>query len=533
MLRINQLKLPLAATTAEIKSAAAAKLRIKSEEISELIIVKRSVDARKKDNVHYSYCVDVSIKNEAKKVAMFKDGSVTFSTDVKYHRPHNEQSIGLSQRPVIIGAGPAGLFCAYQLALEGFCPIIIERGSTVEKRTKAVDAFWNGEQPLSHTNVQFGEGGAGTFSDGKLNTMVKDTYGRIKYVLETFRNFGADEEITYINKPHIGTDVLKSVIVNMRQEIIKLGGEFLFDTQVIGFEKHNDRIRSISTDTGMTIKCSVLVIAIGHSARDTFEVLKDLLDMQQKPFAVGVRVEHPQSLINESQYGIFADKLPAADYKLTHTCSDGKGVYSFCMCPGGYVVNASSEDKRLVVNGMSYHDRSSLNANSAIVVSVDAGDYDPEGSGDVLAGMKYQRKLEGLAYREGNGAIPVSLYGDFKNETVSTSFGKISSIHKGAIAFADLHKVLPGNICKDLIEGIEAFGSKIFGFNDPDTVMLGVETRTSCPVRMVRDNITLESNIKGVYPCGEGAGYAGGITSAAIDGIKVAECIIKKYIKEY
>ena len=527
MIRIHQLKLPVGSGNNEIADRIVKTLKIKNEELIDFKIIRRSIDARKKDNVHYIYIVDASVRHEEKVLKRCSSKDISAAPSEKYIVPECG-SEKLRNRPVIIGAGPAGLFCAYLLAKTGYCPLIIERGSCVEKRSRIVEDFWKGNSKLDiNTNVQFGEGGAGTFSDGKLNTMVKDPYNRIRTVLEIFARYGAPSEILYINKPHIGTDILKEVVVNMRKAITDMGGQFCFDTRVTDFITEGNSLKAVELDDGRRIDSEAVILAIGHSARDTFEVLKNKkVLMEPKAFAVGVRIEHPQKDINRLQYGEkFMNRLPAADYKLTAKTSNGRGVYSFCMCPGGYVVNASSEQGLLAVNGMSNHARDSLNANSALIVTVTPDDF---GGSDVLAGVEFQRKLERAAYRYGNGCIPAQLYGDFKLKKVSRSFGDIYPQTKGKVSFADLNEVLPEYICNSLKEGIDIFGGKMDGYSRYDAVLSGVESRTSSPVRIKR-NENFESSIKGLFPCGEGAGYAGGITSAAVDGLKVAEEIIKRY----
>lgn len=529
MIRIQQLKIPIdcsANIDNDIADKIAKTLRIPKSDVKRCSIVRRSIDARKKDNVQYIFIVDAEVKNEKHVLKKCSSKDIFAAPVEKYIMPLKGQA-ELKNRPVIVGAGPAGLFSAYLLAKAGYSPLVIERGECVEKRSRIVEDFWNGGKLDINTNVQFGEGGAGTFSDGKLNTMVKDPHNRIRKVLETFVEFGASGDILYINKPHIGTDVLKTVVINMRKAIIDMGGEFRFNTTVTDFIIENNSIKGVKLNNGEQIDSEAVILAIGHSARDTFKRLKELnVDMKQKAFAVGVRVEHPQELINKSQYGEkFMNKLPAADYKLTAQSTNGRGVYSFCMCPGGYVVNASSEEGLLAVNGMSYNARAGQNANSAIIVAVRPEDF---GSSDVLAGVEYQRKLERAAYNAGKGSIPVQLFGDFKNNILTKDIGDVVPQSKGSINFANLNEVLPEYICDSLKEGIESFGQKIEGYARYDAVLLGVESRTSSPVRINRDE-NFESNIKGLFPCGEGAGYAGGITSAAVDGLKNAEEIIRRY----
>ncbi len=548
MIRIHQIKIKPEDGREKIKKKAAGILRISEKDILELQIVKRSLDARKKPDLFYSYVVDVKV---AKEDVVFKKAAggpearnLSLTENVGYRFP---EVVGTKKikRPLIVGMGPAGLFCGYYLAKAGFTPIILERGKDVDARQKDVDAFWEGGQLNPESNVQFGEGGAGTFSDGKLNTLVKDKYGRNGEVLRLLCEFGAPEEILYESKPHIGTDILKDVVKNIRNEIIRLGGEVCFESQVTDLGIKNGKIEYVVVNDDRKVETDVVVLAIGHSARNTFQMLYDKgITMEAKPFAVGFRVEHSQKMINESQYGdVYADKLPAAAYKVTAKASDGRGVYSFCMCPGGYVVNASSEDGRLCVNGMSYSKRDSYAANSAIIVTVQPEDY---GANHPLSGISFQRELEERAYRAGAGKIPVQTYcsfkekvcGEWKDENHSEvkenvdlpnneSKSKIPTV-KGAYVFADITGILPKNLNKDIVEGMEQFAKGIKGFNAPDTLLMAVESRTSSPVRILRGD-SLEAEVVGLYPCGEGAGYAGGITSAAMDGIKVAEAIVQKY----
>lgn len=514
-----------------VKESAAKSLRISTKDIGYFHIEKKSMDARKKQ-IQYIYRVDLTCPNEKKIVKRYGKNDVKWeeTRSLKEDTKKDTQkkvSVHKEPSPVIAGFGPAGMFAALTLARAGRKPIIIERGMKVEERQKAVDAFWNGGPLNTESNVQFGEGGAGTFSDGKLNTMVKDPTGRNKMVLETFVKFGAPSEILYLQKPHIGTDCLKGVVKAIREEILSLGGEFYFETRLEKFIVNQGQLRGIIVRKGQqeeTISCSQLVLATGHSARDTFGELKETgIYMEPKPFAVGVRVEHLQEMIGQSQYGEYYTKLPAADYKLTYQTKDKRGVYSFCMCPGGYVVNASSEKGRLAVNGMSYYNREGRNANSAIVVTVSPQDF----AGDsVLGGMEFQRKLEEAAYREGKGKIPVQLLGDFMESRVSTSFGMVRPEMKGGYTFGNVRKILPVAVGDAIAEGMTAFERKIQGYSREDTILSGVESRTSSPVRIVRDE-SLQSNVAGIYPCGEGAGYAGGITSAAMDGIRVAQQMIE------
>lgn len=534
MIRINQIKMKLTDGEDRLTIKAAALLRLRPEDIRSLKIVKKSVDARHKPDIKYVYSIDVTVENEKKINRRLFNNNIFFTEEKKYSMPKAGDE-KLFESPVIVGMGPAGLFCGYFLAKAGYRPLIIERGECVEDRKRTVESFWRGETLNTESNVQFGEGGAGTFSDGKLNTVVKDKDGRHMEVLETFVKFGAKPEITYVNKPHIGTDILYDIVKNMRQEIIRLGGQVKFNTKLTDIHTENGKINSITVkntakggDGGSeNISCQVLVLALGHSARDTFEMLEEKkLRMEPKSFAVGVRVEHPQSMINKKMYGTEAHELlEAADYKVTYNTPDKRGVYSFCMCPGGYVVNASSEEKRLTVNGMSYSGRDGSNANSAIIVTVTPEDYGKESP---LDGMYFQRSLEEKAYTEGKGDVPVQRFEDFEKNICSEELGSVRPMIKGEYRLSNLRNIFPEYISSSLIDGIHGFSKQIEDFDMPDAVMSGVESRSSSPVRINR-NDKLESDIKGIYPCGEGAGYAGGITSAAMDGIRVFEAIMLKY----
>lgn len=530
MIRVNQLKLPITHTKDALEKKLAKTLRISLEQMKEYKIRRQSIDARKKQNIFYVYTIDVKTVSDEKIVKMVNHNNVMLTKDVIYKIP----SMGtekLQHPPVIIGSGSAGLFCAYLLAEQGYHPIIIERGQSLEARHKDVALFWETGILDPCSNVQFGEGGAGTFSDGKLNTLVKDAKGRNKKVLDTFISFGAPEKIGYENKPHIGTDILMEVIKNMRKKIIALGGTFLFDTCAVDFILEENHISNITCVQGpekrkIEIPAEIMVLAIGHSARDTFLLLhKKGFQLEAKSFAVGFRVEHPQEQINKIQYGESAGSLPAAPYKLTASLSNHRGVYSFCMCPGGYVVNASSEPFKLAVNGMSYSRRDSKNANSAVIVTVTPEDF-PEK--DVLSGIRFQQQLEENAFKMADGAIVQQLWGDFVKKRESHEYGSFESIAKGKTAFAPLHQLLPKDITDSFIAGMHRFSKSLPDFDRYDCILSGVESRTSSPVRILRDE-SLESNKDGVYPCGEGAGYAGGIMSAAMDGLKAAEAIISRY----
>lgn len=535
MIRINQLKLPVNHTEADLKKKAARMMRIPEEKILSLTPVRQSLDARKKNELLYIYSLNAAVSGkESAIIKNAKNVNVLFDKEKAYRFPEHGEEL-LKERPVIIGFGPAGMFCGLMLARAGFAPLILERGEDVDSRAEKVNRFWAGGALNPESNVQFGEGGAGTFSDGKLNTLVKDPSGRNKKVLEILAEAGADPSITYVNKPHVGTDVLSLVVKNIRQEIIRLGGEIRFNCKMTDFTDENGQLTSITasqrqedgTSKEEIIPAQAVVLAIGHSARDTFAMLAGKeLDLQAKAFAVGLRIQHPQSQINLSQYGMeHPGSLGAASYKLTKQTSSGRGVYSFCMCPGGFVVNASSEDGRLAVNGMSNHDRAGKNANSALIVTVTPEDFPDNGP---LGGVSFQRNLEEAAYRAGDGKIPVQLYKDFKTGAVSETFGDVEPAFKGGYSFANLRDVMREPLSEALVEGINSFGRTIPGFDRDDAILAGIESRTSSPVRIPRDE-GLESRVRGLYPCGEGAGYAGGITSAAMDGLRAAETIVSRF----
>lgn len=535
MIRINELKLKPDHSTSDLEREIRKVLRLKNEAFS-YEIMRQSLDARKKPDLFYSYTIDVKIPQETAVLRKARTKKAVLFDKKEYQFPYSCSDWNQNSflRPVIAGSGPAGLFCGLMLARIGLRPVILERGECVEKRTKTVEHFWQTGELDPESNVQFGEGGAGTFSDGKLNTLIKDPDGRIRFVLQTFVQNGAQEEILYLQKPHIGTDVLTRIVKNIRTEIEELGGEFRFESKLIQMDPlENGQLRlwvqkKDSSET-YSLDTHAAVLAIGHSARDTFRILaRKNLPMQAKSFAVGLRMEHPQTIINEAMYGKDCPyELEAAPYKVTHKSENGRGVYSFCMCPGGYVVNASSEPGRLAVNGMSYSDRGSKNANSAIVVTVSPEDYSA-GSDDPLSGLAFQEKLEEAACRCGNGKIPVQTYGDFKENRRTEKTGNIQPQMKGSFELSNLREILPEELNLSLIEGIEAFGKRIPGFSDKDALLSGVESRTSSPVRILRDE-TCQTSIPGLFPCGEGAGYAGGITSAAVDGIRVAEAVAALY----
>lgn len=531
MIRIRQLKLKIGHTEGELRDRICRTLRIRDDELRSYRIFRQSLDARKKPELFYIYTVDAEVAGEKKLLRRNKNKDVLKSDFKSYEYPVCGKE-ALSRRPVVVGSGPAGMFCGLMLAELGYRPIILERGNAVEERMQDVQDFWKTGVLKPDSNVQFGEGGAGTFSDGKLNTLVKDVAGRNHKVLEVFVDYGAPEDILYVSKPHIGTDILTGVVKNMRQRIQTLGGELWFHRLVTDLLVDEQglcglKVKNLETGGEDVLKTQAAVFAIGHSARDTFGMLNERgLRMEAKAFAVGVRAEHLQEKIDLAQYGRNrGDILPAASYKLTANLDNGRSVYTFCMCPGGYVVNASSEEGCLAVNGMSYRDRGGRNANSAVIVTVRPEDYPGEGP---LAGIAFQRMLEQKAYHMGNGKIPVQLFGDFCENRASTGFGEIRPCVKGEHCLANVREIFPEIISQSIEQGILDFNRRLPGFAGKDVALSGVESRTSSPVRILRDE-TMQGSIPGIYPCGEGAGYAGGITSAAMDGIKTAEAIVKRY----
>lgn len=525
MIRIQQLKLGVDQPDSELEKAILKQLKIRKEQLISYRIIKKSIDARKKEDIKTIYTIDAKVTCEKKILNRLKYNNIMLAEGETYSFPvHGSKT--LRHRPVIIGSGPAGLFAAYFLSRQGYHPLLIEQGEAVEDRMKTVNRFWSTGLLNPDSNVQFGEGGAGTFSDGKLNTLVNDKKHRNRLVLETFVENGAKPEILFVNKPHMGTDVLCTVVRNIRQKIVDQGGEVRFNTKLTGLNIENEKIRSIEVNHNETIECEVLVLAIGHSARDTFRLLESQkLEIEPKDFAIGLRIEHPQEMISIAQYGRFHSALPPAEYKLAARAANGRNVYSFCMCPGGYVINSSSEQGKLVINGMSNSKRDGRNGNSAVVVSVGKGDFD---GNQVLAGIDFVQELEARAYKLNGGKIPVQLFGDFESGKASERFEGVVPCMKGDYELTDIRGILPETITSALIEGIHRFGKSIEGFDRKDCILSAIETRTSSPVRILR-NQDFQSNVEGIYPCGEGAGYAGGITSAAMDGIRIFEAIAKVF----
>ena len=525
MIRISNIKIYEDISDEEVFNFVIKKYKMIRENIKEWHIFKKSIDARRKDDVHYSYSIDIDIKNEDK---FLKDKNISKikTADI----PEIQLNMNKSINPVIIGSGPAGLFAALTFVQNGYKPIIIEQGQSVDERKKSVDLFTNSGILNTNSNVQFGEGGAGTFSDGKLTSGISSPY--CKKVLKEFVNFGAPEQILYLTKPHIGTDNLINIIKNMREYIISNGGQFLFNTKFIDFETVNNSVSKISVlhlenNSIETIETNVLVLAIGHSSRDTFKKIyeKGLL-LEPKNFSVGVRIEHLQSEINKAQYGTITNlKLPPADYKLAYHSPSGRSCYTFCMCPGGVVMPSSSEQNTIVTNGMSYFARDGKNANSAVLVNVMPSDFS---TNNPLAGIYFQKDLEEKAFALGgsNYFAPVQRFEDFDNNVKSKFIGSIEPSYKPGYTLSNLNDIMPDFVSDTLKEGIIYFDTKLHGFANPDSILTGMETRSSSPVKILRDE-NLVSNVGGIYPCGEGAGYAGGIMSAAVDGIKCAIAAIK------
>ncbi|HEX4675159.1 MAG TPA: NAD(P)/FAD-dependent oxidoreductase [Steroidobacteraceae bacterium] len=534
MIRITELALPLDCPPAALRKAILKRLSLDAADLLDFTVFKRSYDARKKNTaISFVYIIDLTARNEA---AILKrlagDRNVRPAPDTSYH-PVGHAPANLSERPVVIGFGPCGLFAALLLAQMGFKPIVLERGRDVRHRTKDTWALWRKKTLTPESNVQFGEGGAGLFSDGKLYSQIKDPkfYGR--KVMHEFVRAGAPEEIMYVNKPHIGTFRLTGVVSTMREEMIALGGEVRFESKVTDLLLEDGGIEGVVLANGSTIRSRHVVMALGHSSRDTFRMLHQRgVFIEPKPFAVGFRIEHPQSLIDKARLGKYAGHpdLGAADYKLVHHAQNGRSVYSFCMCPGGTVVAATSEPERVVTNGMSQYSRNERNANAGIVVGINPAQDFPGGP---LAGMELQERLESHAYELGGRdyCAPGQLVGDFVRGVPSTEWGEVEPSYKPGVRLGDLATSLPGYAIEAIREALPVFGRQIRGFDRDDAVLTGIETRTSSPIRITRDPETLQSlNIRGLYPAGEGAGYAGGILSAGVDGIKVAEAVAKSML---
>lgn len=519
MIRLENIKIRDDISDEEVFSKACKRFRVNKNDVKDFYILKKSIDARNKGDIFYNYTIDIEVQDENKYKKIKHVDKITSKIDVKVNRKSQF-------RPVIVGAGPAGLFAGLVLVNTGIKPIIIEQGKRVEDRKKDVDEFINGGKLNVNSNIQFGEGGAGTFSDGKLTSGINSIYCR--NVLDEFVKFGAPEQIKYINKPHIGTDNLIKIISNMRNYIIENGGEFLFEEKVIDFEFVDGEIKKVITNK-REFDTDTVILAIGHSARDMFNVLyeKDV-KMERKNFSVGVRIEHKQEMINESQYGTKSKlNLPAAEYKLAyHNPETGRSCYTFCMCPGGYVMASSSEEETIVTNGMSKFARDGENANSAVLVNVVPEDFEGD---NPLAGLDFQKDLEKKAFVLGgeNYFAPIQRFGDFLENKKTEKIGKIIPTYKPGVKCSNLNDILPNFVADTLKDGIKYFDTKIKGFADYDAILTGVETRSSSPVRIIRNELLQSESVKGLYPCGEGPGYAGGIMSAAVDGIKCAIAILE------
>ncbi|MBE0486864.1 NAD(P)/FAD-dependent oxidoreductase [Marinobacter sp.] len=536
MIRVTELALPLDHPEAALRAAILQRLALKDHELLNFTVFKRSYDARKKNTeIKFVYIIDLAVQDEAAVLARFADDShVRPAPDTGYY-PVGQAPANLQERPIVVGLGPCGLFAALLLAQMGFRPIVLERGKDVRRRTKDTWALWRKKQLSPESNVQFGEGGAGLFSDGKLYSQIKDPkfYGR--KVMAEFVKAGAPEEILYVSKPHIGTFRLTGVVSQMRDEIISLGGEIRFEQKVTDLLLEDGQVKGVELANGELLTSQHVVMALGHSARDSFRMLHQRgVYLEAKPFAIGFRIEHPQGLIDHARLGKYAGHpaLGAADYKLVYHASNGRAVYSFCMCPGGTVVAATSEPGRVVTNGMSQYSRNERNANSGIVVNIDPKQDFP---GDALAGVKLQEQLESKAYVLGGSdyCAPAQLVGDFIAGKPSRTLGEVEPSYKPGVLLGDLAAALPDYAINAIREALPAFGRQIRGFDRADAILTGIETRTSSPIRITRDRDSLQSlNTRGLYPAGEGAGYAGGILSAGVDGIKVAEAVAKAMLAD-
>jgi uncharacterized protein len=534
VIRITELSLPIDCDTHALRLSVLRRLKINDADLLELTVFKRSYDARKKNSaIMFVYIVDLVVRDEAAVLRRWaRDTNVRPAPDTQYH-PVGLAPANLAERPLVVGFGPCGLFAALILAQMGFKPIVLERGRDVRRRTQDTWALWRKKILTPESNVQFGEGGAGLFSDGKLYSQIKDPrfYGR--KVMHELVRAGAPEEILYVSKPHVGTFRLTGVVATMREEIIALGGEVRFESKVTDLLMEEGRVAGVTLASGESISSRYVVLALGHSSRDTFRMLQRRgVFIEPKPFSIGFRIEHPQSIVDRARLGKYAGHpaLGAADYKLVHHAGNGRAVYSFCMCPGGTVVAATSEPRRVVTNGMSQYSRNERNANAGIVVGINPEQDFPEGP---LAGMELQERLESVAYELGGSdySAPGQLVGDFIRGTPSSQLGEVQPSYQPGVRLGDLTRSLPDYAIEAIREALPVFARQIRGFDRDDAVLTGIETRTSSPVRITRDHETFQSlNVRGLYPAGEGAGYAGGILSAGIDGIKVAEAVVKSML---
>ena len=523
MIRIREIYLPPEHSVSQLAYEASRALRVTTSKIRKVRIVRRSVDARKKPDIRIVYTVDVAVDGNENKILKQSGCKRASVAPVSYYKVPKTDKVA-QNRPVVVGFGPAGMFAALLLALAGQRPLVLERGEDAASRHEKVQKFWETGELDVRSNVQFGEGGAGTFSDGKLNTGVNNP--RIGWILEQFVKAGAQEDILFDAKPHVGTDVLLTVVQNIRHRIISLGGEVRFNAQVTDILSENGRVAGLQINGEDILSCDRVILAIGHSARDTFEKIHSLgIPMEAKPFSMGVRIEHLQENIDKAQYGKYDPVLPPADYKLVKHL-DEETVYTFCMCPGGYVVAAASEEGRIVTNGMSYADRDGSNANAALLVTLNPKDFPFEGA---LGGMYWQRQIEEKAYAlSGSYRAPAQLAGDFLQKKASNGPGKVQPTYKPGVVWCDLHQVLPEKITRALAEALPQLDGNLKGYADPDSVLTAPETRSSSPVRIVRDEKKQSTGLAGLFPAGEGAGYAGGIMSAAIDGMLCAEALLEE-----